>query len=201
MDIVVASTNIHKVEEIGRIIAIQGVDWLSLDSIPGMPEVIEDGATFEENAVKKARETAIFSGRWVMADDSGLEVDALDGAPGVYSARYAGEPVSYQRNNSKLMQALQGISNRGARFVCVAALCSPTGECRNLRGVCNGRIAETHCGEQGFGYDPLFIPDGFDCTFAEMDMAQKNAVSHRGNAFRQAAVEWRAWLQELGLLP
>ena len=200
MEIVVASTNIHKVEEIGRIMALPGVKWLSLESVAGMPEVIEDGDTFEANAVKKARETALFSGKWALADDSGLEVAALEGAPGVYSARYAGEPVSYERNNCKLMDALQGVSDRRARFVCVAALCSPADDFRTVRGVCEGRISDMPRGNEGFGYDPLFIPQGYDRTFAEMCMQEKNAISHRGTAFRQAAGEWRLWLQEAGLL-
>lgn len=200
MEIVVASTNIHKVDEIGRIMALPGVKWLSLESVAGMPEVIEDGETFEANAEKKARETALFSGKWALADDSGLEVDALDGAPGVYSARYAGEPVSYERNNIKLMDALRGVGNRRARFVCVAALCSPSGECRTVRGACEGTISGQPRGNQGFGYDPLFIPQGHERTFAEMSMPEKNVLSHRGKAFRMAAVEWRLWLQDAGLL-
>lgn len=187
MQIVAATRNPHKIAELCRITAASKIEWLGLDRFPGMPEVVEDGATFTANAIKKALETARYTGCCSLADDSGLEVAALDGAPGVYSARYAGEPVSYERNNLKLLHALQGHKNRSARFVCVLALCLPDGKCRTVKGVCDGTITEKLRGTDGFGYDPLFLPAGYSQTFAEMPMDEKNRISHRGRALAAAA--------------
>ena len=161
---------------------------------PDVPDVMEDGKIFEANAIKKAVSLAEATGLWALADDSGLEVDALNGAPGIYSARYAGEPVSYPANNRKLLRELEKTPNRRARFCCVIALSSPDGKTKTVEGRCEGVIAREERGRQGFGYDPLFIPDGFSKTFAEMDSDAKNAISHRGRALKKAQEEWGVML-------
>ena len=195
MKLLVATRNKHKLEEIRQIFALPGLTLLAADDVPGLPEdVVEDAATFEGNALKKARELCRASGLWTLADDSGLEVAALNNAPGVYSARYAGEPCSYPANNAKLLRELEGKADRRARFRCVIALCAPDGREWTVEGRCPGRIIDELRGANGFGYDPLFVPDGFEQTFAELDGASKNRISHRGNALRRAAAEWRAWL-------
>jgi len=197
MKLLVATRNRHKLEEILQIFALPGMTLLAADEVPGLPEdVVEDAETFEGNALKKARELCRASGLWTLADDSGLEVAALNNAPGVYSARYAGEPCSYPANNAKLLRELAGKADRRARFRCVIALCAPDGREWTVDGSCPGRIIRETRGANGFGYDPLFVPDGFEQTFAELDGATKNRISHRGNALRQAAAEWLALLSE-----
>ncbi len=195
MKLLVATRNHHKLEEIRQIFALPGLELVAADEVPGLPEdVVEDAETFEGNALKKARELCRASGLWTMADDSGLEVAALDNAPGVYSARYAGEPCSYPANNAKLLRELAGIEDRRARFRCVIALCAPDGRELTVEGSCPGRIIHETRGVNGFGYDPLFVPDGHDKTFAELDGPTKNSLSHRGNALRQAADRWHKLL-------
>jgi XTP/dITP diphosphohydrolase len=192
MKLLVATRNRHKLEEIRQIFALPGLDLLAADEVPGLPEdVDEDADTFEGNAQKKARELGLASGHWTMADDSGLEVAALDNAPGVYSARYAGEPCSYPANNAKLLRELAGVADRRARFRCAIALRAPDGREWTVDGSCGGCISREARGANGFGYDPLFVPDGYDKTFAELDGAVKNSLSHRGHALRRAAAEWR----------
>jgi XTP/dITP diphosphohydrolase len=191
MQLLIATKNMHKLQEIRSILDISGLDLRGMDDMPGLPDVEEDGQTFEANAGKKARELAEHTGLWAMADDSGLEVDALGGAPGVYSARYAGEPVDYRRNNEKLLRELAIARNRTARFRCVIALAEPRGEIRTVEGRCEGRIASEARGDRGFGYDPLFVPDGYEVTFAEMPAEVKNRISHRGAALRRAVEAWR----------
>lgn len=190
MRLLIATGNVHKLLEIRQIFAASGLEILGMDSFPDAPEVVEDGETFEANAVKKAVTLAGVTGLWALADDSGLVVDALDGEPGVYSARYAGEPVDYAANNTKLLAELAGKPNRAARFKCAIALASPGGDVRVVEGSCEGRIGESLKGREGFGYDPLFIPDGYDQTFAEMPAEEKNAISHRGRALARAQSEW-----------
>ena len=191
MKLLVATRNRHKLDEIRQIFALPGLELLAADEVPGLPEdVVEDAETFEGNALKKARELCVASGLWTLADDSGLEVVALGNAPGVYSARYAGEPCSYPANNAKLLRELEGVADRRARFRCVIALCAPDGRAWTVEGRCPGLIIEEARGANGFGYDPLFVPDGYGQTFAELDGAVKNGISHRGRALRQAAVEW-----------
>jgi XTP/dITP diphosphohydrolase len=192
--LIIATGNAHKLEEIRAILTVPGLELVGLDAVPGAPEVEEDRETFEGNAIKKAATLAEFTGKWALADDSGLEVDALDGAPGVYSARYAGEPVDYAANNAKLLRELMGVIDRTARFRCVMALCSPDGEAHTVEGRCEGYIAGGEKGESGFGYDPLFVPEGHNTTFAEMPSEAKNAVSHRGRALATAVDEWSAIL-------
>ncbi len=198
MKLVVATRNRHKLEEIQEILHIPGMELLSAFDFPEVAEVDEDGTTFEANAIKKAVVVARATGLWSLADDSGLEVDALGGAPGVYSARYAGEPVSYSANNEKLLKELNGVGNRRARFRCVIALSSPEGRTRTVEGRCEGFIAHAPAGRQGFGYDPLFIPEGHTRTFAEMDAQAKHSLSHRGRGLAAAEKAWGSLLAAIG---
>ncbi len=195
--LLIATRNAHKLREIREILAIPGIEIRGADEVPGLPEVEEDGETFEENALKKARALAAASGLWTMADDSGLEVDALGGAPGVHSARYAGVHADNAANNRKLLAALEGVENRAARFRCALALVAPDGREWTLDGRCEGRIAHALSGAGGFGYDPLFIPEGEKVSFGEMPAEAKNAISHRGRALAAAAVAWSPLLQGL----
>lgn len=192
MKILIASHNAHKIQEIREIFKLPGVEWVSTADYPDLGEVEEDGDTFEANALKKATELARATGLWALADDSGLEVSALGHAPGVYSARYAGEPCNHARNNAKLLRELAGQADRSARFRCVVALCDPAGRAETVSGSCPGHIIENLRGTEGFGYDPLFVPEGFDTTFAEMGNAQKNKLSHRGRALARAKEKWAA---------
>ena len=191
--LLIGSGNRDKAAELAHI--LEGLPWTihSLRDYPEVEEPIEDGATFEENALKKARYYGQQFGVACVADDSGLVVDALDGAPGVYSARYAGEGCTYADNNAKLLNALRDTpeSERTARFVCCAALVLPDGRSHIELGTVEGRIAAEYRGANGFGYDPVFIPQGHDVTFGEMDPADKHAISHRGRAFRNL----RAYLE------
>jgi XTP/dITP diphosphohydrolase len=186
--LVLATRNKHKVDELSAMLAGLPVQLLSFHDFPEMPEVVEDGATLEENAAKKAREVAAFTGLPALADDTGLEVDALGGAPGVRSARYAGESANWVANNRKLLSELADVAGpaRAAAFRCVVALAVPGGEVNKVEGRTRGVILEEPRGDGGFGYDPLFLPDGFDRTYAEMTVNEKNAVSHRGKAIKAA---------------
>ena len=199
MKILLATHNRHKIDEIREIFADFPIDFLSAADVPNLPEPVEDGDTFEANARKKAVELAQASGMWALADDSGLEVDALGGAPGVHSARYAGEPCNHARNNDKLLAALADVppEKRTARFRCVAALASPDGDVRTVSGFCPGHIATERHGAAGFGYDPLFIPEGETQTFAELGPEIKNSMSHRGRAMARAKAEWGPLLRSL----
>lgn len=186
MDLLIATTNGGKLAEIEAALKELPVRILSLKDFPDAPEVVEDGATFEENALKKARAIAAFSGLPTLADDSGLEVDALGGAPGIYSARYSGEGADDAQNNRKLLDQLAGLAEerRGARFVCALALYGPQGEWL-FRAECPGRIAFEPRGANGFGYDPLFLYAPLDRTFGELDRETKSRVSHRGLALQK----------------
>lgn len=190
MKIVIATRNRHKLTEILEILSVPHLEVQSALDFPDVPDVVEDGATFEANAVKKAVALARATGLWALADDSGLEVDALGGAPGVYSARYAGEPVSYPANNRKLLNEMKHEKNRRARFRCVIALSSPSGRAHTLEGRCEGVIAREERGTHGFGYDPVFVPEGHTQTFGELEGAVKHGISHRGRALRKAAEAW-----------
>ena len=186
--LVLATRNQHKVEEIQALLAELPMTFLSLADFPDLPEVVEDGTTCRENAVKKARETAAGTGHWALADDTGLEVDALGGRPGVYAARYAGEGATYADNCEKLLKELQGIpvGQRGARFLTVMALSDPEGQTKTVEGVLPGQITEQFYGSQGFGYDPVFYVPVAHKTLAEMTLEEKNELSHRGQALRLA---------------
>ena len=181
MKAVLASKNQHKLAEISKIVAQFGME-LVLQSELGLDiDVDETGETFEENSMLKARAVMEASGMPAIADDSGLMVDALDGAPGVYSARYAGDHGNDQANNDLLLQNMQGVTNRACRFVCAMALALPGESTRVVRGECPGELLEQRAGEGGFGYDPLFRYHTGK-TFAEMTEKEKNAVSHRAVA-------------------
>jgi XTP/dITP diphosphohydrolase len=191
MEIVLATRNKKKVEEIRRITVGLPIIVLSLDDFPDCPETVEDRDTFEGNAVKKAVEVAACTGKMSLADDSGLEVDALGGAPGVHSARYAPDATSGNdpRNYEKLLKDLNNIppQERSARFVCCLAMAYPNGRARTFFGFSRGRIGFEPRGNKGFGYDPVFLPEGFDLTFAEMTAKEKDALSHRGKAIDKLA--------------
>lgn len=194
MKLLLATRNRHKLEEIRACFNLAHLDIVSALDLPDLPEVEEDGDTLEANAEKKAATLARLTGLWALADDTGLEVDALDGAPGVYSARYAGSGATYADNCRKLLGALRNESRRTARFRCVIALSDPAGETRWVEGCCEGVILHAPRGEGGFGYDPVFQPDGHGETFAEMASAAKNAISHRGRALQRAAAAWDRFL-------
>lgn len=194
MKLMLATQNPKKLKEIKDLLDFPGLEVVSALDLPDIPPIEEDGVTFHENAVKKAVTMARLTGCWALADDSGLEVEALNGAPGVHSARYAGEPVKYSANNAKLLAALKGETNRRARFRCVLALASPGGEARCVEGTCEGTILEALKGRKGFGYDPLFQPSGYTQSFAEMDSGEKNRISHRGRALAAAKEAWGALL-------
>jgi XTP/dITP diphosphohydrolase len=187
MEIVLATRNKKKVEEIKRITEGMAVTIFTLNDFPVCPEVEEDGATFEENAVKKALTVARFSGKPALADDSGLEVYALNGAPGTHSARYSGSDADDSRNTEKLLSEMRLFAkkDRKARFVCSIALAMPDENVRTFNGYCEGSIGAEPKGANGFGYDPVFYPKSYDRTFAEMSAEEKDSLSHRGNAIRQ----------------
>ena len=186
MKILAATNNAHKLEELKTILGPHGIEVISAKEAGGVPEVVEDKDTFEGNAVKKALETATAKNMVVFSDDSGLCVDTLDGRPGVYSARYAGDNASNMDRMNKLLGELEGQENRKAKFVCVIALATPEGLIGTATGECHGTIGLAPQGDQGFGYDPLFIPDGYSETFAQLGEDVKNSMSHRGNALEKA---------------
>ncbi|MBN2321825.1 MAG: XTP/dITP diphosphatase [Acidobacteria bacterium] len=186
--LLIATRNRDKLEEIRSILGDSSQDFVSLIDFPDMGEIVESGATLEENAFIKARAAFQRTGIPSIGDDTGLEVDALDGRPGVYSSRYAGENATYSRNVDKLLSEMKGVppAERTARFRCVAALVGPGFE-QSVDGVCEGVILEARRGDGGFGYDPVFFVQETGRTFAEMSLADKNGISHRGRAFRAMA--------------
>jgi len=190
MKFVIATRNAHKLEEIRAIFNTNGLEVCSALDFPEIPDTLEDRDTLEGNAIKKAQELCDATGLMSLADDSGLEVEALNGAPGIYSARYAGEPCSYSDNNAKLLRELDGKDNRRARFRTVIALVRPGEEPRTVEGKCEGVIIDELRGEHGFGYDPLFVPDGCTETFAELSSEVKNKISHRALALVQVSKNW-----------
>ena len=159
---------------------------VSLENYPDAPEVVEDGKTYMENAVKKASVIAEYTSHLTLADDAGLEVDALGGAPGINSKRWAGEDATDDIRIAKLLQALEGATNRRARFIAAIAVVHPNSEPKVVLGVCEGHIRHDPMGESGFGYDPVFVPDGYNQTFAELGEDIKNRISHRAKALEQA---------------
>ena len=194
MRVVVATRNKGKLREIIPLIAgtplLAHLELRTIDELAPEAELREDGVTFVENALAKARQAARATGLPAIADDSGLEVDALDGAPGVYSARYAGPGADDDRNNAKLLEALRGVppAQRRARFRCVAVFVDPARALEIVRdGACEGEILETPRGQEGFGYDPLFFVPTVGRTMAELPLDQKNRLSHRAAAFRALA--------------
>ena len=198
MILLLGTKNAGKIRELKALLSdLPGISFLTHDERP-FPAVEETGKTFEENALLKARTICAETGLPVLAEDSGLEVDALDGAPGVYSARYSGEPVDYARNNALLLANLSGVDDRRARFVDVAVLRFPDGREYVRKGILTGRIATAPHGEGGFGYDPLFIPDGYDVTLAELSAEEKNRISHRARAIAAIKEVLRSLLAEEG---
>ncbi|NOS35314.1 MAG: XTP/dITP diphosphatase [Deltaproteobacteria bacterium] len=184
MKIVVATKNRHKVWEIYKILADLKVDLVSLECLSGISLPEEDQNSFKGNALKKARAVAEQTGMPVLADDSGLEVDALSGRPGIFSARYAGVDASDEENNQLLLKELSGVplKKRSAHYTCVIALVLPSGEEKTFRGRCDGRITLEKRGDGGFGYDPLFYLPSYRKTMAEISAETKNRISHRGRA-------------------
>lgn len=191
MRLVFATNNLHKLQEVRQILPTTYV-FLSLQDVGFTEEIEETGKTLEENSILKAQTVW----RWlhkhgegeetgVFADDTGLEVKALGGEPGVYSARYAGEPADSQKNRQKLLHAMAGVTHREARFRTVVTLILPQGETTQLEGIVEGTIAKEEHGDGGFGYDSLFIPKGYEKTFAELSAAEKNGISHRGRAMEK----------------
>jgi XTP/dITP diphosphohydrolase len=185
-ELVVATRNRGKLKEIQALLDGVVSSVLCAADIPGFPETVEDGLTFQENALKKAREAMLFSGLPALADDSGLVVDALGGRPGVHSARFAGEGADDAANNQRLLKELAGVSSgqRQAAFVCAVAFVTPDGVEQIFSGRVGGAILTSARGDDGFGYDPLFLVDGFDRTMAELPLQEKNRISHRGQALQ-----------------
>ncbi|ADQ41352.1 non-canonical purine NTP pyrophosphatase, rdgB/HAM1 family [Caldicellulosiruptor acetigenus I77R1B] len=183
--LLVATKNEGKAREIKQLIENYFDDVVTLNHFDGNINIIEDGSTFEENALKKAKTVYSLYRQPTLADDSGLEVDALGGRPGVMSARYAGERATDEDRIKKLLDELKDVpeDKRGAQFVCVLVFIDQQGRIYQTKGICRGRIAFEPRGENGFGYDPVFVPDGFDKTFAELDSQIKNQISHRAKAF------------------
>jgi XTP/dITP diphosphohydrolase len=188
MTIVLATTNKKKVEEMKRMFADYDIHFVTLNSFPGCPEVAEDGKTFRANAMKKALVVSKFTGYPAVADDSGLEVTVLDGAPGVFSARYAGEKAKDSENVKKLLREMRSLTrsrDREARFVCCIAFAAPEGKHKIFTGYVKGVIGRKQKGHNGFGYDPVFYPEGNDKTFAEMTDQEKDRLSHRGRSMKK----------------
>ncbi len=187
MTFALATLNRHKVQEISEILRDVGVELRSAADFPGFEAPEENAPDLDGNALIKARALAVFTGLPSIADDTGLEVDALGGAPGVYSARYSGPGATYQSNVEKLLREMAGVpqNRRTARFRCAIALCEPGGDEHLFEGKVEGVITATPSGEGGFGYDPVFRPEGFDRTFAELDSDEKNRISHRGRALEK----------------
>lgn len=186
-EVVLATRNRHKAEELVALLGDLGIMIHTLDEFPDAPDVVEDGDTCEANAVKKARVIAEFTGLLAVADDTGLEVDALGGRPGVYAARYAGENATYEDNCQKLLRELTGVprEQRTARFLTVAAIALPSDGIRVAQGTLDGVIAEEAAGTLGFGYDPVFLIPELGKTLAQLPTDQKNTISHRAKAFIQ----------------
>lgn len=186
MKLVLATRNKGKILEIKSILKDLPIEIKSLLDFPKIPKIKETGKTFEENALIKAKEVAKLTGFPALADDSGLVVDCLNGAPGIYSARYAGEDANDKKNNEKLLNELKDIplERRGAAFVCVVALCTAKGKCYVKEGRCSGIISFSARGSRGFGYDPIFFLPDYGKTMAELSLEVKNRISHRSQALR-----------------
>jgi XTP/dITP diphosphohydrolase len=197
MKLLVASRNTKKLAELNRILAaehVAGITVLGLADVPDFPEAPETGATFEANAVAKARDAVAATGLPTIADDSGIAVDALNGMPGVLSARWAGGHGDDQANLNLVLAQLRDVPDerRGAAFVCAAALVTPDGTETVVRGEWRGTLIRESRGTNGFGYDPIFVPEGYEITSAEMSSAEKDGLSHRGRALRQLLPTLRA---------
>ncbi len=198
MRLLVATSNPGKLRELKELLEQTPLELISLAQLQNPPAVVEDGATFADNAIKKATTLARFSGCVTMADDSGLCVDALDGAPGVHSARYAGETADDAANNAKLLRVLEPVPRlqRQAHFHCCIALAWPDGRTHTFSGTVQGLIVDAPRGSQGFGYDPLFLVPEYGKTMAELGSRLKNRISHRARALEQALPVVRALAEE-----
>jgi XTP/dITP diphosphohydrolase len=187
LELIIATRNAGKVREIRKALKGLGLRIYSLGDFSDVPDIDEDGKSFTENALKKARFFSRYFGKLTIADDSGLEVDALKGLPGIYSARYAGKWASNRENNRKLLREMEGVplSKRGARFNCAMAIVSHDGKEAVAEGSCKGRIGFREVGKKGFGYDPLFILPQYGKTMAQLSLLEKNRISHRGKALRK----------------
>ncbi len=197
--LVLATTNKNKVKEFQEMVGDFPVEIRSVADFGPIPECIEDGETFDDNAYKKALHTAKILGLPAIADDSGLVVEALDGAPGVYSARYAGENATDEDNCQKLLKEMKGVKNRKAAFKCVLSIAVPSGPALTYEGSCEGTLLEEKRGDSGFGYDPLFYFEEFGKSFAECNADEKNRVSHRGKALAEVREEFdkvMIWLNQ-----
>ncbi len=197
--LVLATKNEGKIKEFNELLSGFEIQIKSLADFGPIPPILEDGKTFDENAYKKASMTAKFLGFPAFADDSGLVVEALDGAPGIHSARYAGEGATDEINNLKLLKAMEGKKNRKARFECVISIAVPWGPALTYESSCEGEIALQMTGESGFGYDPVFYYSPLKKTFAQMTRQEKNKVSHRGKAMVELRNEFDkviVWLQQ-----
>ena len=188
MKLVLATKNKNKIKEIkDKLAAIDYLELLSLEDFDDMPDVAEDGMSFQENAAKKAQAISAFTGLNALADDSGLCVEALDGRPGVFSARYAGEKTTDTERNIKLLEEMSGKTNRAAKFVCAISCCLLNGESISVTGECRGFITQSPAGTMGFGYDPIFFLPEYGCTMAEIPLEEKNKISHRAAALEKTA--------------
>ena len=192
MKLIIASNNAHKLSEIRAILGSHFGEILSMWEAGIEHETIEDGETFLQNAEKKAREIAEISGCYALADDSGLCVDALGGAPGIFSARFAGVHGDDEANNRLLLEKLSGLTNRGAHYTCAMALVWPDGRILTAEGYLYGEIGTERRGSNGFGYDPLFVLPERGCTTAELSPEEKNAISHRANALHELVKQLEA---------
>ncbi len=189
MELLIATTNKNKVVEIKeKFTNLANLNIISLIDFRNLPDVIEDGCTFEDNALKKARIYSSFTGLTALSDDSGLVIDPLNGEPGVLSARYAGENATDEQNNNLVLDKLKNIPDeqRSARFICVIAIVQPDGTEHTVKGACEGRILRTKIGRYGFGYDPIFYIPHLDKTMAELSIIEKNRISHRALALDKA---------------
>ena len=189
--IIFATGNAGKMKEIREILKDLDAEVLSMKEAGVEAEIVEDGKTFEENALIKAKTVCKLTGEIALADDSGLEIDYLNKEPGIYSARYMGEDTSYRIKNANLIERLEGVPDekRTARFVCAIAAAFPDGTVKTVRGTMEGRIGYEETGENGFGYDPIFYLPEYGCSSAELSMEEKNKISHRGKALRAITEE------------
>ena len=199
LQLLAATSNKHKVEEFRKMLndLNSRVNIVTPDTIPNFPVLIEDGNSFEENAEKKAEQASAYADMAAFADDSGLVVEALDGAPGIYSARYAGEGATDAERIAKLLEAMKGKTDRRAKFVCAIAIAYRGDDVALFRGEVCGTIAEAPLGTNGFGYDPVFIPEGYDKTFGELPSEVKDSISHRAAAMIKAVKFIRAELDSM----
>ncbi|MBO0960164.1 XTP/dITP diphosphatase [Neobacillus sp. MM2021_6] len=201
-EVIIATKNPGKAREFEQIFSSRGIQVRTLLDYPEIPDVEETGTSFEENAILKAESVSKKLNKMVIGDDSGLIVDALDGRPGIYSARYAGEPKNDQNNTDKVLSELQGVpkSERSARFYCALAISIQGQETRTVAGTCEGRILEERCGSNGFGYDPVFYVPEKGRSMAELSADEKNSISHRANALKKLDVILDSILEGAGQL-